>query len=73
MEQDPILEELHRVREEYATQFNYDLQAMYRDLKAPEERGEFVVEHRSPRPPRVKVAPKKRTTERRAAQQARGT
>jgi hypothetical protein len=67
MDTDPILEELHRVREEYAARFNYDLQAMYRDLKAREEGGEFVVVYRSPRPPRVKVAPKKRTTERGAA------
>jgi hypothetical protein len=67
MDKDPILEELHRVREEYAARFNYDLRAMYRDLKAREERGEFVVVHRAPRPPRVKVAPKKRTTERGAA------
>jgi hypothetical protein len=67
MDKDPILEELHRVREEYAARFNYDLQAMYRDLKAREERGEFVVVHHSPRPPRVKVAPKKRVPERGAA------
>jgi hypothetical protein len=67
MEKDPILEELHRVREEYAVRFNYDLRAMYRDLKAQEERGEFVVVHRSPRPPRAKGAPKKRATERGAA------
>jgi hypothetical protein len=67
MDKDPILEELHRVREEYAAQFNYDLRAMYRDLKGREERGEFVVVHRSPRPPRVKVARKKRATERGAA------
>ena len=67
MTKDPILEELHRVREEYAARFHYDLKAMYRDLKAREERGEFVVVHRSSRQPRVKVAPKKRSTERGAA------
>jgi len=67
MDKDPILEELHRVREEYAARFNYDLQAMYQDLKAREARGEFVVVHRPPRPPRVKVTPKKRVAERGAA------
>ena len=67
MDKDPILEELHRVREEYAARFSYDLQAIYRDLKAREDRGEFVVVHRSPQPPRVKVARKKRATERGAA------
>ena len=67
MNKDPILKELHRVREAYSARFNYDLRAMYQDLKAREDRGEFVVVHRSPRPPRVKVAPKKRATERGAA------
>jgi hypothetical protein len=67
MDKDPILEELHRVREEYAARFNYDLQALYRDLKAREDRGEFVVVHRSPRPPRGKVVSKKRAPERGAA------
>jgi hypothetical protein len=67
MDKDPILEELHQVREAYAARFNYDLRAMYRDLKAREDRGEFVVVHRSPRPPRVKVAPQKCATERGAA------
>jgi len=67
MKKDPILEELHRVREEYAARFNYDLKAMYRDLKTREKRGEFVVVHRPARPPRVKAAPKKRATERGAA------
>ncbi|MBI2534331.1 MAG: hypothetical protein HYW03_19260, partial [Deltaproteobacteria bacterium] len=38
---DPILEELHRVRDEYASRFNYDLKAIYRDLKKREGRGEF--------------------------------
>ena len=64
MDTDPILEELHRIREEYAARFNYDLQAMYRELKAREDQGEFVVVHRSPRPPRAKEALKKRATER---------
>lgn len=53
MQQDPILEEIHQVREEYTARFNYDLRAMYRDLKAREERGESIVVQRSPRPPQV--------------------
>jgi len=32
MMKDPIVEEVHRYREEYAKQFNYDLWAIYRDL-----------------------------------------
>jgi len=67
MEKDPILDKLHRVREEYAARFDFDLKAMFRDLKARQERGEFAVVHRSPRPPRVKPMPKKRPTKRGAA------
>lgn len=67
MEEDPILEDLHRVREEYAERFNHDLRAMYRDLKARQERGEFVVVYRSPRSPQVKVTPEKRAARRGAA------
>ena len=67
MEKDPILDKLHRVREEYAARFDFDLKAMFRDLKARQERGEFAVVHRSPRPPRVKPMSKKRPTKRGAA------
>lgn len=67
MEKDPIMEEIHRVREEYAARFNYDLKAIYRDLKARAEKGEFVVVHRSPRPSQVEIAPKKRAARRGAA------
>ena len=67
MGKDPILEELHRVREEYAARFNYDLRAMYRDLKARQESGEFVVVRRAPRLSQVKVVPRKRAAGRGAA------
>ena len=30
---DPIVEEVRRARDAYAKQFNYDLDAIYRDLK----------------------------------------
>lgn len=33
---DPIVEEVRRARDAYAKQFNYDLDAIYRDLKAKE-------------------------------------
>ncbi len=36
---DPIVEEVRRVREAYAARFNYDLRAIYRDLKEREKRG----------------------------------
>jgi 5'-3' exonuclease len=34
---DPIVEEIHRFREEYAKKFNYDLEKMFLDLKRQEE------------------------------------
>ncbi len=33
MYQNEILEEIHKNREEYAESFNYDLNAIFRDLK----------------------------------------
>ena len=35
---DPIVDEVRRAREAYAARFNYDLQAIYRDLKEQEKR-----------------------------------
>lgn len=39
MVEDEIMQELRRVREEYAARFNYDLTAMYHDLKKREQEG----------------------------------
>jgi len=39
MENNPILDEIDRVRHRYAVRFHYDLKAMYRDRKAREDRG----------------------------------
>ena len=35
---DPIVEEVRRVRDAYAARFNYDLRAIFRDLKEQEKR-----------------------------------
>jgi hypothetical protein len=37
--QDPIVEEVRKARDAYAKRFNYDLDAIYRDLKAKECQG----------------------------------
>lgn len=37
MRSDPIIEEVRRLREAYLRQFNFDLEAIYRDLKAKEK------------------------------------
>ena len=39
--QDPIVEEVRAIREAYAARFEYDLQAIYRDLKAQERQHEW--------------------------------
>ncbi len=38
MHKDEIVEEVRKVREEYAARFNYDLAKMYEDLKASEQK-----------------------------------
>jgi len=38
MWEDPIVEEVRKVREAHAAKFNYDLQAIYRDLKEQERK-----------------------------------
>jgi hypothetical protein len=38
MQPDPILEEIHRIRQEYAGQFNYDVYEIIRDLKEQEKK-----------------------------------
>ena len=37
MWEDPIVEETRRMKNEYASKFNYDLQAIYHDLKELEK------------------------------------
>lgn len=43
---DPIVDEVRRVRDAYAARFNYDLRAIFRDLKEKEKRsGRKVVSY----------------------------
>ena len=37
MWKDEIVEEVRRAREEYAARFNYDLEAIYQDIKKQEQ------------------------------------
>lgn len=41
--EDPIVEEVRKARDAYAKRFNYDLDAIYRDLKERERRSGRVV------------------------------
>jgi hypothetical protein len=44
MWRDEIVEEIHRIREEYAKSFNYDLDAIFADLRKKEaESGREVI------------------------------
>ena len=38
IQSDPIVDEVRKAREEHAAKFNYDLEAIYRDLKEQEKR-----------------------------------
>jgi len=52
---DPIIEEVRKARDEYAKQFNYDLDAIFRDLKKKHEQpGKKVVSFPPKRPNQVK-------------------
>ncbi|BAG04680.1 MULTISPECIES: hypothetical protein [Microcystis] len=39
MFQDEIVEEIHRIREEYSRSFNHDLKAIFADLQKQQEEG----------------------------------
>ena len=53
MKDDPIVAEVRRVREAHAARFNYDLRAIYEDIKKQEQACEQEL-HRLP-PKRVKT------------------
>jgi hypothetical protein len=49
MWRDTIVDETRKAREEYAARFNYDLEAIYNDLKEKEEKCEREVVSLPPR------------------------
>jgi hypothetical protein len=50
MRDDPIVAEVRKAREEYAARFNYDLDAIYRDLKRKERESGRTYVRLAPRP-----------------------
>jgi hypothetical protein len=40
---DPIVDEVRKAREEYARKFNFDLRAIYHDLKRKEAESDHVI------------------------------
>ena len=51
---DPIVEEIRREREAYAARFNYDLEAIYQDIKRQEQESGHEI---------VTLPPKRRAAE----------
>jgi len=60
MAKDAIVEEVRRIRQEYAARFNYDVAAIFRDLQERQERGEFTVVRRKPRRSREQASAHRR-------------
>jgi hypothetical protein len=58
MWRDPIVEEIHKVRDEYAKQFNYDLAAICRDLQERQRKGNRKIVSFERQPPETVVANK---------------
>ena len=50
MNDDPIVAEVRRVRDEHAAKFNYDLDAIYQDLKEQERKSGRKYVRFEPRP-----------------------
>jgi hypothetical protein len=66
MHEDPIVAEIRRIREEHAARFNYDLWAIYEDLKEQERKsGRKFVSY----PPR-RIPPQDQTATEPAAEAA---
>jgi hypothetical protein len=63
MWKDEIVEEVRRNREAYAAKFNFDLQAMYEDLKRAERKSRRKKVTLKPKKP-IQVALKTKTTAR---------
>ena len=51
MWKDPIVEEIHKIREEYARQFNFDIHAISKDIQAKQASSGREVVSFSPRKP----------------------
>jgi hypothetical protein len=52
MLEDPIVARIRKVRDTYAAQFNYDLEAIYQDLKRQEKESGLTFVSYPPKPPK---------------------
>ena len=53
MWEDEIVEEVRRVRNEYAAKFNYDFEAIYKDIKEQETKNQRRVVSLPPKKPEL--------------------
>ena len=53
MREDPIVAEVRKIREDYAAQFNFDLQALFRALKEREQQDPLPKVSFPPKPARI--------------------
>jgi hypothetical protein len=58
MWEDPIVAEVRKIREDYAAQFNFDLQALFRALKEREQQDPRPKVSFPPRPARLTRKPR---------------
>ncbi len=56
---DPIVDEVRRIRDEYAARFNYDIDAMFQDLKEKQRKSglTFVSYAKSASEPQSEIEP----------------
>jgi hypothetical protein len=59
MERDSIVSEVRAIREAYAEEFNYDLRAIWRDLKEQESKGDRKLVSLTPRKARETLTSKR--------------
>jgi hypothetical protein len=53
MWKDEIVEEVRKARDEYAAKFNYDLDAIYKDIKEQEKQSQHKVVSLPPKKPEL--------------------
>ncbi len=58
MWKDEIVEEVRKVRDEYAAKFNYDLDAIYKDIKEEEKKTRRKIVSLPPKKPELLPAEK---------------
>jgi hypothetical protein len=51
MWKDPIVEEIRRLREQYASQFNYDIDSIFRDIQKRQDKSGKKLVSFAPRTP----------------------